>query len=134
MKPVMQTQFLGQVGPGAGNCHAACVASILELPLEQVPNFLEIVDEDERYQQEQEWLASIGFYYVCTTTQEMTDKFLGWHVAIGPNARNGTMHSCVYYGLDLRHDPNPAGGGLREVEYRWFLIATRMSFPRRGKR
>lgn len=35
MKPVHQTNFQR----GTGNCFAACLASILEMPLEEVPNF-----------------------------------------------------------------------------------------------
>lgn len=36
MLPVFQTRFNG---PGGGNCLSACVASLLELPIEQVPDF-----------------------------------------------------------------------------------------------
>ena len=36
MKPVDQTLF----GEGRGNCLPACIASVLELPLEAVPHFV----------------------------------------------------------------------------------------------
>ena len=39
MKPVMQTKFTTEDMTVHGNCHAACIASILELPLEDVPAF-----------------------------------------------------------------------------------------------
>ena len=40
MKPVMQTQFNLQ-----GNCLSACIASLLELTIEEVPNFHEGIPE-----------------------------------------------------------------------------------------
>ena len=40
MKPTDQTQFVGE-GVG-GNCVQASVASILELPLDEVPHFLAV--------------------------------------------------------------------------------------------
>ena len=42
VKPVYQTQF----GMPNGNCFAACVASILELKIEDIPNFCAIGDEN----------------------------------------------------------------------------------------
>lgn len=36
MKPVNQTQFK----PPDGDCLSACIASILELPLNKVPNYI----------------------------------------------------------------------------------------------
>lgn len=122
MKPVFQTQFLGRKGPGAGNCHAACLASVLELPLDEVPNFQEITDDDACWRAEEDWLKAKGFFSLSTDPLAELDSYAGWHIAMGPNARNGTMHSCVYYGTELRHDPNPEGGGLAEVTYRYFLI------------
>lgn len=39
MKPVYQTIFYDPAEPPRGNCFAACVASLLEIPLEDVPDF-----------------------------------------------------------------------------------------------
>jgi hypothetical protein len=39
VKPVHQTTFAARSGEGAGNCLAAAIATLLELPLEDVPNF-----------------------------------------------------------------------------------------------
>ena len=122
MKPVYQTTFEGRVGLGAGNCHSACLASVFELVIQDVPNFMETVNDDERHIQEHEWLRAKGFTCLCVSSTPETDAYLGLHIAIGPNARNGTMHSCVYWGNELLHDPNPAGGGLAEVEYRYVLV------------
>lgn len=124
MKPVYQTQFLGRVGPGAGNCHAAATASLLELPLDAVPNFMEIEDDDERYEKELAWLHDLGFVSMCFEEggEGVEGHWYGWHLAVGPNTRNGTMHTCVYYGNELQHDPHPEGGGLAEVQYRWLLV------------
>ena len=53
MKPVDQTIL---TAPG-GNCFAACVASILELPLADVPNFC---SEERWWNALQIWLCAIG--------------------------------------------------------------------------
>lgn len=59
MKPVFQTI----VHPEHGNCWAACLASILECPLECIPNFM--ADGESYFRlREQEWLRSQGLYVV----------------------------------------------------------------------
>jgi predicted subunit of tRNA(5-methylaminomethyl-2-thiouridylate) methyltransferase len=54
MKPVKQTIF----GLG-GNCFAASIASILELPVEEVPNFMAIETADY-WTPMREWLRQRG--------------------------------------------------------------------------
>lgn len=39
MRPVDQTKFMDTSADGRGDCLRACVASILELPIEAVPDF-----------------------------------------------------------------------------------------------
>lgn len=44
MTPCLQTE----TAEGSGNCFAACIASILNLPLEAVPNFRKIQEDEGR--------------------------------------------------------------------------------------
>lgn len=63
MKPVDQTQFAGE-GVG-GNCVQASVASILGLPLIDVPHFLEIADRPEEWELAfMDWLEDRGVGYI----------------------------------------------------------------------
>ena len=57
MKPVDQTRF----GSPDGNCFAACVASLLEIPLEEAPNLMNL---DEWYRAFEVWLRPRGLYPV----------------------------------------------------------------------
>lgn len=44
------------VEPGRGNCFAACLASLLEFPLNTVPNFRAEYPQNEFHNRIQEWL------------------------------------------------------------------------------
>ncbi len=56
MKPVYQTVL----APPDGNCFAACVASILEMSIEDVPNYT----ADDWYERWQEWFAQLNLTLV----------------------------------------------------------------------
>ena len=57
MKPVMQTIFPSDDNPLRGNCFAACIASLLEMSLEDVPHLTEHDDWRERTN---DWLGGLG--------------------------------------------------------------------------
>lgn len=61
MKPVFQKV----VDAGKGDCWAACIASILELPLEEVPNFVGLSDHSKGILAEdlvKKWLKERGLF------------------------------------------------------------------------
>lgn len=59
MKPVDQTKFAGE-GAG-GNCVQASLASILNLPLSDVPHFLEVADRPAEWELAfMDWLEERG--------------------------------------------------------------------------
>lgn len=133
MKPVHQTRFGKE-----GNCWPACIASLFEVPLEEVdhlacqhPDWLERTDE---------WLKARGLYYVevpwiqedgsgapfpITCPPEGTLVIAGcWtkrklpHVVIARVEilkRNEHGHATAF-GLNLVHDPHPTGGGFEKVD------------------
>lgn len=59
MTPVFQTQFNSGTDPLPGNCWQAVIASLLDLPLEQVPHFM--AHGERCYQVEDEFLARHGY-------------------------------------------------------------------------
>ena len=121
MKPVFQTTFKPELGPGAGNCHAACIASLLELPLAEVPNFMEIIDDDERVRAETKWWARRGFCLLYV--EDGSDLVgLGYHIAIGDSPRGDWLHEVIANGTAIIHDPRPEGGGLRNIQSRGVLV------------
>lgn len=124
MKPVDQTRF----GAGAGNCLAACIASLLELPIEEVfdiPNgghdsrYWEIVDE---------WLAARGLglaYVTVRSGGELTGTTVRipgtYYMAWGQSPR-GLAHSVIYSRGELAHDPHPDRTGIKSVDHLAFLV------------
>jgi len=124
MKPIHQTLFgNGENGTQRGNCFAACIASLLELPLEEVPNFCTKCDWREAANL---WLASRGLFYVdLKLPGDLRDehvRFWGYHVISGMSVRN-IRHSVVGFGGKTVFDPHPSGAGLIEGDWEYgFLI------------
>lgn len=129
MKPIAQNIF----GPMIGNCYTACVASVLEIPLEDVPNWALLLAED--YMPEawnkaiNSWTRERGFYILTTTAPEDPENdfvakgeiLQGIHHLIGGKARadDGSLvnHSVVGLNGKIVWDPNQKrNSGLEIVE------------------
>jgi hypothetical protein len=119
MKPVYQTVF----SPPLGNCVQACVASILELPLEQVPNFM--LADDLWREAFDEFLEPYGLY---TMTTYVTDvwKPEGYHLICGPSPRGDYWHAIVGYKGKAVHDPYPDGGCKLAAHKEWTMFVARL--------
>jgi hypothetical protein len=120
MKPVTQTVFHHLTG----NCFAACVASLLEVPLESLA-----IDPDEMkwLDTTQEALKAFGLFYleirldvaVNYPTYAMKERqcimvgksprgeFL--HAVVGKIGHNDADNTVIY---ELVHDPHPSGAGI----------------------
>lgn len=115
MKPVDQTIF----GVPDGNCFAACVASLMGLALEDVPNFCSHKDWFERLRV---WLAPRGFVPIAFEpsdacgTDDLFDHVGDAFAIVGGRAARGHLHACVYRGGRLVHDPHPSRAGLLSVK------------------
>ena len=117
MKPVDQTQFAGQ-GAG-GDCVRAALASLLELPIDEVPHFLEMGETPELWEIEfLEWLEERG---ITVWREEGHYAFEGYYLASGP-AERGVSHMVVYRNGSLAHDPHPSRTGLTEVKWSRMLV------------
>ncbi len=117
MKPIFQTEF----GDGNGNCWAACIASITEIPLEEFPNEPENpFPPIEKVLEKHGWVyfhANYTWYWlrklkgiplvatVPSQAHENVDHAIvvvleAWERSLG----GGTEHAMV---LKTVHDPNP---------------------------
>ena len=112
MIPIHQTTFGGPAAPPAdrGDCFSACLASILEIPLAEVPRFCEL--EDDWQPHICEWLKQYGFAYVDVDVTEYTVDallpHLGYCVMTGMSSR-GHRHCVVGDGRAFKHDPHFSG-------------------------
>lgn len=101
MKPVNQTIF---TVPG-GNCLQASLASVLELPLDEVPHFANI-ETDDWWFQCQDWCAQFGVYPVYLPVEGVGEPYQlqGYHL-IHVLSPKGTPHSVVGRRGKVVHDP-----------------------------
>lgn len=119
-RKVMQTKFK----PPKGNCWAACVASVLEMPLSEMPDVeFESTegmpgDEDVKrfWKKWREWLAERNLGLQRMTLGEGHPFPPGILIVTGQSPRGPWQHSVVYRDGELAHDPHPEGGGVLKVE------------------
>lgn len=106
MKPVKQTVF----GYPKGNCFAACVASIMEIPLEDTPELSDIERFDIVWRK---WFRAhgLGIADIPAGTGEYLE---GYVIATGDSPRgdvtisgNPVQHAVVCKDMELVFDPHP---------------------------
>lgn len=103
MKPVNQTIFKDE--QGRGNCLQACIASLLELPLEDVPHFTAM--GEEWWFNMRDWFAerNLNVEWAATIV-----PFGAWHIAsvVSPRFDDGTTHAVICNpDGEIVHDPHP---------------------------
>lgn len=114
MTPLKQT-----ISGDNGNCLQTAVASILDLPLEEVPHFVPFGRNWNKalvmFMQEK------GYeYHGLADKQFINSPFYtkgidGYVIAAGESPR-GLQHAVIYKDGELVHDPHPDGGGVK-LEY-----------------
>lgn len=113
-----------------GDCQRAVIASLLDLPISEVPHFLA---ESDR--------TAVGFYSLIDDFLEAHGYEMAWHATptyhlrkgqdiyhqiSGPSPRgNGTWHAVVGLNGEIVHDPHPSKAGLAGDSSEWrhsFLV------------
>lgn len=123
MIPVEQRWWRGPVFDAAGkqtdeggDCFAACLASIIEVPLNDFPNFLASDYEGHWWHRWQQWLydeyRAELLYWESDWPDPATE--LAWW--IGEVMLGETPHSIVFYKDEFRWDPAP-----QEFRREWSL-------------
>jgi hypothetical protein len=118
VKPVIQTKFNSE-----GNCFAACIASLLECDINEVP-FLGKEESWEDYELRlNDFLKQRYqlFVYVAEYDLEQYEYFFqvdlkDTYYIVGGDAERGHYHAVVYKNGQLAHDPHPSGVGLLNVQ------------------
>ncbi|MDX3245848.1 hypothetical protein [Streptomyces sp. ME18-1-4] len=107
MKPVTQTILHGDPSGRPGNCLQAAVASLLNLPLDEVPHFIEHDDWEER-------LAAFCTARGYQPIMRSPDADVPYGMAWGPSER-GVRHAVVWVDGAIAWDPHPSRAGLLKV-------------------
>lgn len=102
MKPVKQTRT-GE----RGNCYAACIATLLEIKLSEVPE-LDTEKPEDFWKTVRNWLESKGYALVHVGPSISRYLYNAYYIASGPSPRlNGILHACIYKGDEPVFDPAP---------------------------
>ncbi len=132
MIPVLQEYAVDDVSGRRGDCVRAVIASLLELPLSDVPHFVQEHADGGRdwWSHIGEWLAArrLALYLVDPDVERLAPRPGEFYWASGPSPRgylgNGVaraLHAVVYRDEQLAHDPHPDGGGIVFVNERWAI-------------
>lgn len=120
--PVAQTKLYGPDGIHNGNCFAACLASVLDLPLWMVPPFEDMFgrSRDDVIARADRWLRTLNGAALIRHEGHDLRALPEFYIANGPAPR-GVRHSVVYQGGVMIHDPHPSGDGIKLVEWTWHV-------------
>jgi len=112
-----------------GDCWRACLASVLELPIEKVPHFGDMNAREGR-KAELTFLGNMGFtiYTIygegsMTNHPQMEEGDHEYYFAIGPSPRNKNIsHQVVCHNGEIVHDPHPDKTGLAGISHFEILL------------
>lgn len=112
-----------------GNCLSACVASILGLSIDEVPNFISLDDsyEEQWADRLDAWLASLGLRAAHVPVDASTVADLSavapdaLYVLCGRSVRD-FEHAVVASGDQVVHDPHFSRTGLRSAHRMIFIL------------
>lgn len=95
-----------------GDCFRACVASIFELPIGSVPNFM--MDGKEKFSHHLEsWCNRLGLKAIDITTDDLSVINECYVIAGGASPRNKNFnHAVVWLNGKIIHDPHPSNDGI----------------------
>lgn len=116
MQKVYQTKFHGETT--RGNCLAACLASLFDVSISDLPKF-EDMGQEEWINAMLQWVNGRGYDLEVYRSNPGGELARGMHyMAIGFSQR-GVRHSVIYRDGFMVHDPHPEGGGLVKVDSYW---------------
>lgn len=128
MIPVMQTKLSSEDGSVRGNCMAACVASLLEIGVDEVPAWDEM--GTEWIDSFEEFLILRGYDYEGSLSGwrftevgnwanvlELSSGVDGYFMVAGPSPRapQRRRHAVIYKDGVMVHDPHPDGTGVTVI-------------------
>jgi len=111
-----------------GDCQRACIASLLEVSIKEIPHFFESGDDEQFEKSFNDFLAAIDLFHLeITPWEKFPISTSVYHMIYGKSER-GTQHAVIGLNGKVVHDPSPFKTGLLESDREnWtyaFLIPT----------
>ena len=128
MTPVDMLELHDPDNGGVGDCLRAVVASLLDLPAEDVPHFVRLgieAGDDEEWSPNWyyimiDFLSERGYNVVTVGNPKSGEYIPEAHIACGPSPR-GVNHVVVAEGDRVIHDPHPSRAGVEDILWRMEL-------------
>lgn len=123
MIPVDQLYIHDPENGVIGDCMHACLASILEIPITDVPDFRVHFEKESScdwWNAIIDWLDSLGYEIYPLPSEEINNLPPSWYyIASGPTKRFGgkILHVCIGQDGKIVHDPHPSRDGLTKITY-----------------
>lgn len=119
-----------------GNCLVACVASLLDVAIDEVPNiytFYGLDDKENKDINNHLWFQVLNMwmekkYNRCLVYNELDTPSSKQYVIMRGLSQRGKPHTCIYTQnsngeLKPFHDPHPTGEFLKKEQY-YYTIET----------
>lgn len=119
-----------------GDCWRTCIAMLLDLPVEEVPHFVDLYYDADEVATDR-WPAFKGSWvrvpaYAAATQVWLRERglemssydgppgdYTGFAIATGPSPRGDFSHAVVVYTVPLETRPSATGIGLDVVQADW---------------
>lgn len=123
MIPVDQEYLHDPANGVEGDCFRAVLASILELPITEVPHFAaatKLASDFFFWEHVYNWLEAQGYQYWPGRNPPV--GALEYHALSGPSPRTkGGFHATVGLAGKVVHDPHPSRDGIAGDEAKWYF-------------
>ena len=125
MTPTKQTVLHDPANGLHGNCLSAVLASLLHLPIDEVPLF---ITPETWVKDLNAWLRPFGLAYCMVEDFDCHIDAYGieglWHEVSGNTRRSADVtHACVAKDGEFVFDPHPDDTGLTKITCHGFFIA-----------
>ena len=121
MTPLKQTIFSNEKAGTVGNCLQSCVASLLDLPIEEVPHFSWYMSD--WFRKLYSFIEEKGYVVIITGVKQNPNwreeiKGIDGYVIVGGKSPRGIFngHAVIYKDGEPFFDPHPDNTFLLEIE------------------
>lgn len=130
MIPIMQTKFTNEDRSVRGNCMAACVASLIEVSIGEIPAWEDMGSDGSWGDSFNRFLEEHGYSHEGMIVQidfsvdwwsallEMCLGIDGYFIVGGesPRPQSTTGHAVIFKDGAMVHDPHPSGTGILTIK------------------